>query len=348
MSGLIAHWRGRPTPKYRRVIVRRALYTFLRFLIREGVPVTFKPSTTRELRLHADQEAVLSEYRKFLLDHKGLAPKTTERYVHQAIRVCSRLKASRNKTWDELTPAFFVSYVHSLAGTHSHMAMQATQTELRSFLRFLLLTKRIQIPVERFFVRVRRYKYQNVPAATDPEDLRRLFEDTEGSKPQDIRDRAVLMLLTLYGLRIGEVARLTFDDVQWRYRQLAIRCRKNGRDLMLPLHTAVAQALFRYVSEARPRDTLHREIFIRAGEPRPYVNGSQLGAALGWRARRLGLRFHPHGLRHLLARQLINNDCPPEWIQILLGHKRFSSTMLYSKVDLKHLREVAESDVLPL
>jgi integrase/recombinase XerC len=59
---------------------------------------------------------------------------------------------------------------------------------------------------------------------------------------------------------------------------------------------------------------------------------------------KLGLRLHPHALRHTLASHLINNDCPPEWIQVLLGHANFASTQLYAKVDMAHLREVADND----
>jgi site-specific recombinase XerD len=40
----------------------------------------------------------------------------------------------------------------------------------------------------------------------------------------------------------------------------------------------------------------------------------------------------------------MENDCPPEWIQLLLGHVRFASTQTYAKVDRVHLREVADNE----
>jgi len=154
----------------------------------------------------------------------------------------------------------------------------------------------------------------------------------------------VLLLLTLYGLRSGEIAALTLEDIDWKANKLAIRRRKAGPPFLLPLHPAVARALYEYVSQVRPRDVPYRELFITHVKPHPHPNGASVTETIRDRMMRLGLRIWPHALRHSLATHLINNDCPPEWIQVLLGHERFASTLVYAKADLAHLAEVADID----
>ena len=63
----------------------------------------------------------------------------------------------------------------------------------------------------------------------------RLLVTTEGERPADIRDRAILMLLITYGLRSGEVAGLRLVDLNWEEETLRVRCPKPGRMHHYPL-----------------------------------------------------------------------------------------------------------------
>jgi integrase/recombinase XerD len=48
-----------------------------------------------------------------------------------------------------------------------------------------------------------------------------------------------------------------------------------------------------------------------------------------------------HAIRHAFATRLIEHDVPIKTIADLLGHKSISTTFIYTKVDLKHLRLLA-------
>lgn len=61
----------------------------------------------------------------------------------------------------------------------------------------------------------RLYAREGIPEGPSWEDVQRLLESTRGNRPADIRDHAILMLLAVYGLRRGEVARLQLDDLDW-------------------------------------------------------------------------------------------------------------------------------------
>ena len=58
--------------------------------------------------------------------------------------------------------------------------------------------------------------------------MQRLVATTEGDRPQDLRDRAILLLLAVYALRSGEVRALKLEDVDWE-RNLLFIPRTKGR-----------------------------------------------------------------------------------------------------------------------
>ena len=60
-----------------------------------------------------------------------------------------------------------------------------------------------------------------LPKGLDREEVLRLLATTEGGRPADVRDRAILMVLVVYGLRAGEVAGLRLDDLLRNYSQAA-------------------------------------------------------------------------------------------------------------------------------
>lgn len=338
-------WR-RPMPPQYRERLTGALTLFLRYLDRQGLRTGIPISKPQDLRAVPGYESTLGAFECFLREHRGLSPRTIETYVDHASRLCRYMVKSDTASWDDLSAQALYAHLRHQAHRLQHLSFKNAQTALRAFFRFLRLTERCRKELDAYLVTYRTYTLSRVPVTVSVDDLHRVFDDVRDDTPANLRDRAVLLLLTLYGLRIGEVARLGMDDVRWREQQIVIRPRKAGKDLVLPLHPAAARVLLDYVDRARPRGTPFREVFLTRRRPRPYPAGSNLGMTLRGRLDKLGLRFHPHALRHTLASQLINHDCPPEWIQILLGHARFESTRIYAKVDLAHLREVADQDFL--
>ena len=60
--------------------------------------------------------------------------------------------------------------------------------------------------------------------------------------------------------------------------------------------------------------------------------------------RRAGIRGSGHELRHAFASELLRSGISFSTLQELLGHSHFSSTQVYTKIDLVQLREVANND----
>ncbi len=66
------------------------------------------------------------------------------------------------------------------------------------------------------------YQHENIPLGPSWADVKRLLASTQANRSEDIRDRAILLLLAVYGLRAGEVVQLRLDDFDWQHELLHV------------------------------------------------------------------------------------------------------------------------------
>lgn len=226
---------------------------------------------------------------------------------------------------------------------YSRVSLQTVAGALRSFCRYAATRGWCESGVADAIKTPRVYSLASLPIGPSWEDVKRLLAMTEGDKPTDIRARAILMLLAIYGLRAGEVRHLRLDDFDWERELLSVSCSKTRRTRIFPLSRPVGDAVLLYIKQVRPRAP-HREVFLT-------LDGRPLGAIymiVNWRLRRLGapIAHHgPHALRHACATHLLAAGLSLKQIGDQLGHLDADSTRIYAKVDITGLRKVADVDM---
>ena len=158
---------------------------------------------------------------------------------------------------------------------------------------------------------------------------------------------ALLLLLAVYGLRSGEIIRLRLDDFDWDREVFTVTRSKSLRSQPFPLSPSVAAALIRYLKEVRPR-TPRRELFLTHCAPLRPIDRATVFLIVARRLRVVcpALAHHgPHALRHACATHLLNQGLSLKEIGDYLGHRHPESTRIYTKVDLRGLRQVADFDL---
>jgi integrase/recombinase XerD len=192
------------------------------------------------------------------------------------------------------------------------------------------------------------YALEGLPAGPDWSDVRRLFEALDRKGPTDLRDRPILMLMAIYGLRAGEVANLRLEHLDWEHDRLHVPRTKRRETQVYPLLPSVRDALVRYLRKVRRHPSAHRQVFLTLRPPfRPISTGGLYHVA-AHRLKELGVRtahHGPHSLRHACAARLVAEGLSLKEIGDHLGHRSTSATRTYAKVDLRSLREVAAFDV---
>jgi integrase/recombinase XerD len=193
----------------------------------------------------------------------------------------------------------------------------------------------------------RLFAHEALPVGPDWKDVQRLIARTDTNDPQDIRDRAILLLLAVYGLRCGEVVALTLDDVNWEQEILHVSRPKQRTKHDYPLTTEVGHAILRYLQQVRPRCS-SRSLFLTIKAPLRPLAPNSLHHLVASRMKTLDIRCRrrgPHALRHACASHLVAEGLSLKQIGDHLGHRSPHATRTYAKVDLAGLRQVADFDL---
>lgn len=158
------------------------------------------------------------------------------------------------------------------------------------------------------------------------------------------RDHAMTLCLVQLGLRAGEIAALTLEDVDWRAGTMRLAKSKEHRASLLPVPVTVGHALAAYLRRGRPR-TLVREVFVRHGLPAGQpITSSAVSAVVRRAFQRASLDVPSRGahiLRHTAATRMMRAGTSLKEVADILRHRALETTMIYAKVDLRALMEVA-------
>ncbi len=153
--------------------------------------------------------------------------------------------------------------------------------------------------------------------------------------------RNVLLLELLYGcgLRISEALHLDLVDIDLGRRTVAIRESKHGQSRVVPLPNTAKAALQTYLSLRRTllRGPDHGALFLtQYGTRWKYAYGlfNDLNACGV-----VGVRLHPHLLRHSIAVHLLRRGADIRYIQAFLGHACLDTTKVYLRLVPGHLKE---------
>lgn len=285
----------------------------------------------------------ISEFDDYMHKERGLSAATRRGRCWFVNHFLNSLKPPVDSLAD-LTLSAVDTALHAFGekGGYSRHSLQTGASGLRTFFRYGAMRGWCGTNLADGIKSPRVYSMDSLPTGPSWEDVKRLIVLTEGEHPTDIRDRAIIMLLAIYGLRAGEVKQLRLEDFDWEGELLSVSCSKARRTRVFPLTHSVGDAVLRYITKVRPR-THHREVFLTLCAPfRPLRCVWRIVAG---RLRHLGVAIPhhgPHALRHACATHLLAEGFSLKQIGDQLGHQDADSTRVYAKVDISGLRKVAD------
>jgi integrase/recombinase XerD len=328
-----------PLPKQFRRMHRAAIQMLLRVVRGHWPPET--PPKGHDLAVHK----LLCAFDGWMSELRGLSPSTRRHRRAEMARLIEWLHR-RSKPLAAVKIDDLDLYISQRAARLRRNSTAETVSTLRAILRYLHergLVKRDFVPLLKGPTI---YALEGTPSMIAPEDVRRaLAALKEDRSPTGLRDYAIWMLLTTYGLRGGEVKALRLSDVDWRGERLRIRHGKTGAYSELPLLRKPANALLDYLRHGRPATSEHT-VFLRAQAPyRPLAHSTHLHGVVSRRLAAVGVvptgKHGTHALRHARAVSLLRGGIPLKVIGDVLGHRSERSTAPYLKLATDDLRGVA-------
>ena len=292
-------------------------------------------------------QGTLDSYVSWMRDERGFTPCTVGQWqgrVKQFLQWC----IDTERHLSELQPSDVDAYFIQNTARWGRISMRSMTDALRIFLRYAATQGLCDPRLAKALRTPRVYAQESLPYAPDWSDVQRILATTETDKPADIRNRAILMLLSIYGMRRGEVVALRLDQVDWAGRVLRVFRLKRRQPQVYPLLPSVAEALARYIDTVRPPHSAFPEIFVGLHAPQRPLTPMAIYAIANNRFKALGIEIQhrgPHALRHACAARLVAQGLSFKEIGDHLGHRSTSATMTYAKVNMAALREVGDFDL---
>lgn len=192
-----------------------------------------------------------------------------------------------------------------------------------------------------------RQTYWFEPCGPKWSEVLKLIDSAKGSGSDDIRAKAILMLLAFYALRRGEIVRLRLVDFGERSRIFTVWRSKYCALHQFPLREDVHRAVRDYIENARPQSS-SENLFISFRPPFALIHPTLINRIVISRMRKLGIEARhrgPHSLRHACATELLRRGVPLRDIADFLGHKTDQTVRIYAKFSTQALKEVSNLDL---
>jgi len=200
-----------------------------------------------------------------------------------------------------------------------------------AFVRFLIEKK--AVTYELLERRIKLKLPDRLPRTIDPLDLKQLL-----SVIDNIRDRALLLLLLRTGMRIGELLHTKVHDVDLNnHRILIYQAEKNGVGRVVYYSEDAKEALLYWL---QVRNTFKENLFY--GQGRSSLSYEAARCMFNKYLEKAGLSYSGytlHCLRHTFATDLLNARMPLECLRVLLGHTSLEVTRIYARLTDKTREE---------
>jgi len=285
-------------------------------------------------------EELLADYGRYLSIERGLCDHTVlDAYVPAAPLFLSELGGSEGLGLAGLAAIDVSSCLARECPKRSVSGARDLVCALLSLVRYLHLAGLITTPLVWAVPSVADLRDRTLPRGLEPAAVRGLLASCDRRRMVGRRDFAILLLLSRLGLRAGEVAAITLDDLDWRSGMLLVHG-KGSREDTLPLPTDVGEAIVSYLRR-RPRCGC-RALFLRVTAPRQGLNRCTVAWVVRAACDRAGLpRVGAHRLRHTAATQMLQAGASLPEIGQVLRHREQKTTAIYAKVDRAALRALA-------
>jgi len=290
------------------------------------------------------EDQIFEGFSDYLRQERGLAPRSIISHLPVVRRFLREVCPAGAGDLTNISQERVIRYIERHARDGSAGSGKRMCWSLRAFLRYLHHKGLTPLALADCIPSIRRWKLASLPTYLSAAQVEKILGGCDRATAMGRRDYAILMMLAKLGLRAGEVASLTLDDIDWRSGEMLIRAKGRQRARM-PMPRDVGAAVVAYLRDRRPT-TSCRRLFLRTLAPHVgFASGCAITMIAKAALERVGIRGYAHHgahiFRHSLATELLRSGATLSEIGQLLRHESHDTTRIYAKVDVQRLRTLS-------
>ena len=183
----------------------------------------------------------------------------------------------------------------------------------------------------------------SLPVVLSEDEIDRLIHQPDTTKPNGVRDRAILELFYSTGLRRSELCNLTIHDLSLTRKTVHVRNGKGNKDRLIPVGQRALNWIEDYLNQVRDQlliDIENDALFLNDYGDK--FKDNKLGDKVKRFMVNAGIDVPGscHLLRHAMATHMLENGAEIRYIQAMLGHANLSATQVYTHVSIRKLQEI--------
>ena len=251
----------------------------------------------------------------------GKSERTIEQYNYQLKRILSYI----NKPVEKVTEGDLNEYLekYKLIRKVSNVYLGGIRLIMSSFFGWMHRKGFIQ---------------KNPAAGVDPikieKRIKKAYSDEELEKVRrgcdNMRNLAIVEFLYATGVRISEMCALNREDVRINEKEIIVfgKGAKEREVFLTPISCMYLKAYLRERTDDNPA------LFVTMKKPCDRLQPSGVQALLRKIGKEVGVdKCHPHRFRRTLATNLLKKGMPLQEVQVVLGHTKIETTLIYCTID---------------
>ncbi len=211
---------------------------------------------------------------------------------------------------------------------------------LRAFYKYLLLEEVISKDPTQFLELPRLAR--KLPEVLSVDEIDKMIEGIDMTKPMGHRDKAILETLYSCGLRVSELTGLLISEIYFNDECIKVTG-KGNKERLVPIGKLALKEISIYLNEVRVHMNLDKKhidtLFLnQRGSSLSRISVFKIIKVLATKA---GIRknISPHTFRHSFATGLVEGGADLRAVQQMLGHESITTTEIYTHLDKSYLKE---------
>lgn len=278
----------------------------------------------------------LDLFQQYILAEKGLSKQTYQSYLSDIELFFQYFKDKKDT--NDLLGEDIIEYLRYYSSTGTSQSVATYLRKMSSLKSFYLFLKRegiINVEIPEMYTPK---KPQTLPNCLSIEEVEALLDTPDITKPEGLRDKAMLELMYSSGLRVSELLSLERRKINLE-RGIVSIFGKGAKERKVPIGDFALEYVNKYINESRRKNPGKDSKYLflnRYGKPlsRQYFFKQIKKYAL---LAGIETDISPHTLRHCFATHLLENGAQLRAVQEMLGHVNIATTQIYTHISTKRI-----------
>lgn len=184
---------------------------------------------------------------------------------------------------------------------------------------------------------------RKLPDTLNIQEINQLIDAIDASKPEGMRNKAIIEVLYGCGLRVSELTDLRISNLYPQIEFIKV-IGKGNKERLVPIGSVALKLIDIYLKQVRVHQTIKKgnEDFVFLNRFGAKLSRITIFTIIKGLADAIGLKktISPHTLRHSFATHLIEGGADLRAVQEMLGHSSITTTEIYTHIDRDYLKEV--------